>query len=297
MNSNASKLFLLLAISISLCSCKGERGDHAEVISEWIGREIVLPDGLVYRIQDDTVGLNLNRQDFKIVSYIDSSGCTSCRMKLDMWSDITNEFKALTDLDIEVLMIVNTIDTADVLANMYRNNYLNPVAFDPDNVFNRTNTLPPRPEHHCFLLDSENKVVAIGNPVLNPKIKELYEQYITADFEPGYDSVVNPRQAKPLGVDHSGEAVTKSFYLNVGDSAEYTVQAVVPSCDCVVVSVGSASDAGAFKVDLTYTADSVPGAFSRYADVFFNEKDTPERLVVYGFIKMPHAEIANDAKK
>lgn len=94
-----------------------------------------------------------------------------------------------------------------------------------------------------------------------------------------------------------GEAVTKSFYLNVGDSAEYTVQAVVPSCDCVVVSVGSASDAGAFKVDLTYTADSVPGAFSRYADVFFNEKDTPERLVVYGFIKMPHAEIANDAKK
>ena len=278
-------LFTSLVLLLSFLGCKNERVEHAAIISQWIGREIMFPDELVYRIQDDTVNLDLNMTDFKIVNYVDSTGCTSCRLKLDMWTDVVNEFKSLTDFDIEMVTIVNPADIDDISAILRRNNYLSPVAFDTGNVFDQTNSLPPRSEHHCFLLDAENKVVAIGNPVLNPKIRELYKQYITADIEPGYDNVVNCSPAKPLGIVHSGETVTKSFYINAGDSAEYTVQAVVPSCDCVKATVGTVSEAGVIKVDVAYTADSVPGVFSRYVDVFFNEKDTAERLVVYGYVK------------
>lgn len=290
-------LYLLPVATAMLCGCKNERSEHAGVLSDWIGREIVLPDELVYRIQGDTIDIDFSRPDFKIVNYVDSTGCTSCRMKLDLWTDLVNEFKALTALEIEVVTIVNTKNLKGQSVYLRCTNYLNPVAFDPGNVFDQSNSLPPRPEHHCFLLDAENRVVAIGNPVLNPKIKELYKQYIMADIEPGYDNVMNTRPAKPLGVVHSGEAVTKSFYIHACDSAEYTVQAIVPSCDCVEATVGPASDGGVLKVDVTFTADSVPGTFSRYVDVFFNEKDTPERLVVYGFVKKPHAENAKGSKK
>lgn len=290
-------LYLLPVAAALLCGCKNERAEHAGVLSDWIGREIVLPDELVYRIQDDTIDVDFSCQDFKIVNYVDSSGCTSCRMKLDLWADLVNELKTLTDLDIEVITVVSTKRIGDIYSTIFRNNYLNPVVFDPGNVFDQSNSLPPRPEHHCFLLDAENRVVAIGNPVLNPKIKELYKQYIMADIEPGYDNVVNTRPAKPLGIVHSGETATRSFYINVCDSVEYTVQAVVPSCDCVEATVGAASDGGVLKVDVTFTADSVPGALRRYVDVFFNEKDAPERLVIYGFVKKLHAEIAKDANK
>lgn len=285
MNSNASKLFLLLAVSISLCSCKGERVDHAEVISEWIGREIVLPDGLVYRIQDDTVGLNLNRQDFKIVSYIDSSGCTSCRMKLSRWSEVIDELKSIADTDVEVITIVNTDDPQEIISQLHRDNYLSPVALDPDNVFDSINALPPSADHHCFLLDADNRVIAIGNPAYNPKIKDLFIRYIIGDQEVARADLVKRRLSRNLGVLRPGDKATKVFYVTGHDSTGCTLQDIVPSCDCVEATTEVLPEMQSHRITVTFTADSVRGSFCRYVDVFFNEKETPERLTVYGYIK------------
>lgn len=34
---------------------------------------------------------------------------------------------------------------------------------------------------HTFLLDKDNKVLAIGNPIHNPKVKELYLKIIQGE--------------------------------------------------------------------------------------------------------------------
>jgi len=54
-----------------------------------------------------------------------------------------------------------------------------PVCFDEKDDFNRLNHFPGEMTFQTFLLDKDNKVVAIGNPVHNPKLKELYLKILT----------------------------------------------------------------------------------------------------------------------
>lgn len=280
---------ITLAAAIALLSltvgCTDERSRNRELVGQWLGSEIVMPSELVYQIQHDTVGIDLSRPDFKIVNYVDSSGCTSCRMKLSRWSEVIDELKSIADTDVEVITIVNTDDPQEIISYLQRDNYLSPVAFDPDNIFDSVNALPPSADHHCFLLDADNRVIAIGNPAYNPKIKDLFIRHITDGREAATDGGLCDKPVRALGVIRPGDAVTKSFYLLNRDTAAYTVQDIVPSCDCVEATTEALSGSEGHKISVTYTADSASGAFSRYVDVFFNEKETPERLTVYGYIK------------
>ena len=206
-------------------------------------------------------------------------------MKLEIWTDLINELKTLSDIDIEALTVVETPAIENIAGVLKTKNYNNPVTFDPEGIFNKVNSLPLKSEHHCYLLDAENKIIAIGNPVFNPKIKDIYRQSIKANIEQNDDGVVTSISAKPLGVVHPGRATTQTFFLNIGDLAQCTLQAIIPSCDCLEANVVPHPDPGVIKVDVTFTADSIVGAFTRYVDIFFNEKDAPNRLIVYGYIK------------
>lgn len=270
---------------ILLTGCNNERATHANIISEWVGRELVIPDDLVFQIQDDTIDLDLDRPDYKIISYIDSTGCTTCRMKLPMWSELIDELKSLSEADVEVIMVINTDKPNEITSFLQRDNFLNPVAIDGDNLFDRLNELPPKSEHHTFLLDAENKVVAIGNPVLNPKIKDIFLQHITEGYELPYSNEMCKESVQPVGVIHPGDTVQKLFYINNFDTINFTLQAIVPSCDCVSttadftnLSVGETK-----KITVSYVADSIPDYFKRHIDIYFNEKELPERLTVYGY--------------
>lgn len=46
---------------------------------------------------------------------------------------------------------------------------------------NKLNHFPTDMAFHTFLLDKENKVVAIGNPIHNSKVKELYLKIIQGE--------------------------------------------------------------------------------------------------------------------
>jgi hypothetical protein len=66
------------------------------------------------------------------------------------------------------------------LLESYRFNY--PIYIDTADELNRINRFPSNPQFQCFLLDKDNKVLAVGNPANNPKIRELYKQIITGEI-------------------------------------------------------------------------------------------------------------------
>ena len=56
-------------------------------------------------------------------------------------------------------------------------------------ALNRLNQFPSREGFQTSLLDRDNRIVAIGNPIHNERVKSLYEDYLTGEKEP-----------EPLGV-------------------------------------------------------------------------------------------------
>lgn len=276
-----------LVATVALISCQNKKRETAHEFSQLIDREILFPNDMAFTIGADTVDICIDDCDYKIVTYIDSTGCTSCRMKLQQWDELACDFKRYADIDIEVLMIINATKPMEVAYLLKRDGYLHPVAMDSADRFDKLNELPPSSEFHTFLLNADNKIVAIGNPVLNPKIKELYHRVIAADSDDGIFNGTDENISRTLGVVHANDTVKTKFLLTNKDSIAYHIQDIIPSCDCISASarndtiLPNSND----PVEVKFVADTTGGRFCKYIDVFYNEKEKPDRLTVYGYIK------------
>ena len=74
-----SKIIFVLVLIIS--SCADDRSASvADIVSQWEGREILFPENSVFTIQGrDTVDFQFQDAPYKILTYVDSVGCMSCK--------------------------------------------------------------------------------------------------------------------------------------------------------------------------------------------------------------------------
>lgn len=283
-------LITVMAIIASLSSCDTSRKEQNEVVKEWIGKEIVFPENMVYSIGGDTVDPRNLSADFTVVTYIDSSGCTPCRMRLREWDETINRLNSLSDFDVRLVMVVNSSLREDVDSGIENRKFLHPMAEDAEGVFDKANNLPSKESYRTFLLNSDNEVVILGNPVTNPKIEDVYIKAITESSglqSSNAEKRLCPNPVKPIGVVYPGEKVHADFRFFNHDSVSYSIQEMVASCDCMCVtaSVSAMAPSEGIKINTTFTADSTPGVLLRHIDVYFNEINDPIRLKIHGFIK------------
>lgn len=285
-------LFTMTMLMSVIMSCGSGNKEQREIVSEWVGKGIVIPAELGFQVGDIPVDYDFDAADFKIVTYVDSTGCTNCRMKLKDWEKVINSFKSSPDVDVNFLMIVGSDKREEIEKLMKDNNFHQPLAIDSAGYFSKANPLPSKPEHQTFLLDGDNKVIALGNPVYNPKIKELYALLIFDSLNDGKTQGDDEEQicknpVRGIGVVSRGDTITKRFRFNNDTKSDLTLQEITPSCHCISAKVdwkvlkrGEHAD-----IEISYVADSVPQQFHRYADVWFKERPNPERLILHGFIR------------
>lgn len=280
-----SSVIILIGLVLATASCSGRVDKEKEVLSSLLGREIVIPDSLVCRILDTPIDYDMSDADYKIITYIDSSGCTPCRMKLPLWNELINEFKSSEDVEVGFLMILNSEPDKEIIYDIKRDAFLHPVVFDSDGLYDSANRLPAGDEYHTLLLDIDNRVVCVGNPVFNPKIRELYRQIITGSKQQTERGLAaNPNCA--VGIAHPQDTIQKQFLLVNQGSQPITIQEIIPSCDCVTASASTDTIApgNSTTVTVSLVADTIAGSFRRHVDIFYNEKENPERLTLNGYL-------------
>lgn len=172
-----------------LFSCQeNKRENHArKIVNEWIGKEIKFPEDIYCQLveKENPCIDYMNNNTYKVIAYTDSSGCTSCRLKLSDWKQIMAEADSLFPGKLDFLFFFQPKTTeADMneLAFLLQRNHFNyPVFIDIENRIHQMNHFPPEMEYQCFLLDPNNKVMSVGNPTLNPNVWDLYKQQITGN--------------------------------------------------------------------------------------------------------------------
>ena len=279
------KFLVYITLIYLAAACTSHNTGCQEAVAEWIGREIVIPDHLPTYIHSQRLHNMRSDADFRIICYINSNGCTACRMKLGAWAQLINDFNT-GDADVDFLMVLNTNKHNDIQYLLRRDNFLLPVVIDSADIFNTSNSLSSDESYHTFLLDADNRVVALGNPVLNPKVKDLYARIISGDASTITQNHMCRRPVHPLGMVEPGDTVFTTFSLVNRDTIPYHIQGIVPSCDCTSAVAASDTIPPKSSIDITvaYTGDTIPGKFSRCIDIFLNEKDNPEQLKIFGYI-------------
>jgi hypothetical protein len=286
--SKTYKYLLIIIFIVLLTGCNKADSQHNEMVSQLVGKKIKIPDNLITQIIDQPISYDFSKADFKIVTYIDSAGCTPCRMKVKLWNQFIEEVMSIPDISFEYLMVINTRNISEIETLLNRENFLHPIAIDRDNQLIKDNNLPTKEAYCTFLLDANNTILAIGNPVINPKIKELYLK-IMRDAE-GYineDDILSPSTiySQSLGAVKIGDCRKVSFTITNKDKMSHTIQSINPSCDCVsaTTDTGLINIGSDLNVELTFKPDSTIGPFCRFVDFYYNQTDRPERVLVHGY--------------
>lgn len=117
---------------------------------------------------------------FKIVCFIDSLSCAPCTIKgLAIWNELLYISK---NLSYAVIIESPSYRLTDMYEGYQESSFDHPVYIDTCHTFIRHNSfLPTNRLYHTLLLDKNDSVLIVGNPLKNEKIKELYIKVLTSE--------------------------------------------------------------------------------------------------------------------
>lgn len=172
-------LFLIAACSF-ITACESNKSKIRNTIEQMQSAQIVIP----YDKLDCWTSDSLKKESpwknakLKLVHYIDSTQCSSCYLvKKQVLEPLLNLEKESNNKFCNIF-IVHPGDNSrnwKMLANNYKHKSTPTTLFiDSVNVFMEVNpNIPSESMFHTFLLDDNNKVILVGNPIFNKQIEDM----------------------------------------------------------------------------------------------------------------------------
>lgn len=173
------KLKYFLFILILVYSCNTKKKELEQIIETWSTKKIVFPNLEAKYLGKDTIVSEIFNQDFKILTYIDTTGCTPCQLRLFDWKVLIHELKKITP-NIEIIFVLFAKDFEEFEIIQQENNFRYPVFYDRTGKLDSINLFPASHDFKTFLLDKTNNVLAIGNPITNENIFKLYQNILSS---------------------------------------------------------------------------------------------------------------------
>ena len=275
-----------------LASCSESREEAMlRLVNEWKDKSVIIPVRSVFTVQGkDVVDFNYRDAEYKILVYTDSVGCTSCKLQLPKWKQMIAEMDSLTGGRVPFLFYFHPKDSKELRFYLRRDNFTYPVCFEEDDYINRLNRFPSDMTFQTMLLNKENKVVAIGSPVLNPKIKDLYLEIITGKKRVGADKSVTTvsmdQSEKNFGNIPLNEKREHIFMLVNTGNRPLVIYDVVTSCGCTKAEYGKepVRPGETLELKVIYNAED-KGRFRKNLTVYCNAEDSPLKLTVVGVVE------------
>lgn len=291
-------IVIVVMICMTLYSCK-ENTSFAEmkkIVEKWNGKEIIFPQNVSYMFMDkDTICVSSNIPSYKILVYTDSTGCVDCKAQLYKWNGLIEEFEnEMGDL-VSFLFFFQPKSGEDIQTLFRENNFRYPSYIDVDNELNRLNNFPTDSRLQTFLLNEDNKVVLIGNPINNPQIRNLYKQTIKgkekislvdADGKLPITSIEIEEQVLELGELKKGETSKVRFHLKNTGRNPLVLMNVSSSCGCIVLKWIKEPIAPNETTEiLVEVTPNSKGYFRKTITVYCNVEFSPIVMLIKGEIK------------
>ena len=278
---------LCVCMLITSCS-ESEKERLSRLVQEWEGKEILFPAHSTFTIQGkDTVDFQFQDADYKIVTYVDSVGCTGCKLQLPRWKELVTEVDSLTGGRVPFLFYFHPKDIKELRFLTRREGYTHPVCFDEKDDFNHLNHFPSESMLQTFLLNKENRVIALGNPIQNPKVKELYLNLIKGNAKRASKGTLTEVSIDKTVIDFGSfpkeSKQERSFVLTNTGKELLVIQDIATSCGCTKVEYSKEPVrlGETLEVKVIYEAEKAEH-FNKTVTVYCNTKDSPLRLTVKG---------------
>lgn len=163
------QLFILLFF---LNSCTQRKSDVSDAVEILMQSNVVCPWDSMVGIKKDS----FLSYDYTYIVYSDSSECSECVIKNKFYWESLVDSARIRKKNLNIVFIFEP-KTSDMEAFLYRAKLMDvscPIYVDTTKIFRRNNPqINDLSATHVFLINSNNNVVLVGNPLFNPKIEEM----------------------------------------------------------------------------------------------------------------------------
>ena len=230
-------LIFIIFSFLFLFSCSDDKKHNIEaLVKEWNNKEILFPGNPVFtRLVKDTVPYRIPKTDYKVVVFVDSVGCISCKLQLPKWKEFMHEVDSLSDGNVPFVFFFQTKDVRELRYILRRDNFPHPVCIDTEDSFYRLNRFPREMMFQTFLVDSENRVKVIGNPIHNLSVKDLYLKEIAGIEAVSLPVTTIESDSAEYHYGLVGENMTASRKIILKNTGKevFRIKGTTTSCDCM----------------------------------------------------------------
>ena len=232
------KLVPIFCISLLFFpSCQTPGQEHImQLVKEWQGKEVRFPENPVFTRQlKDTVDYRIPEAEYKVLVYVDSIGCTSCKLQLPKWKEFITYVDSVSGGQVPFLFFFQSKDNKELRYILKRDNFRLPVCVDSQNEFGKLNRFPSEQMFQTFLLDKDNRVKVIGNPIHNLSVKELYLKEIAGVKETetlALTQIIPDREEYDMGIVAENETKKQKILLKNTGNVPFVIKGITTSCDC-----------------------------------------------------------------
>ena len=277
--------FLLVTVSCQ----NSERKQIEQLVEEWTDKEILLPERPVFTsFATDTLSYAIPNARHKVIVFVDSVGCISCKLQLPKWKELIDEVDSLSDTDIPFLFFFQTKNVSEIRSILRRDGFSHPVCIDTSDNLYKLNRFPKNLMFQTFLVDAGNRVKVIGNPVHNLSVKDLYLKEIAGIESTAWPvTVIQPDSTEyHYGTIGGNETVDKGITLYNAGKEVFRIKGVTTSCDCMTVNYGwdEIQPGENAVMTVSYKAEE-PGDFWRTITVYGNVAEKSFTLDFYGSVR------------
>lgn len=183
MKINRIITIILLIFVFSFASCNTEvenKRYFKKLVNKYRTKEFItiIPDSVLYKkesISFNQTNLSI-KANVKIITYIDGQ-CHECTNAFNQWKELIKI--AQKNRKLNIFFYVKTNNINEFKKYYYPNKLHNyPIIIVKNNDILKTNNLIKFDDPKTFLLDKDNKVILVGNPIHGSKLMKLYKQEI-----------------------------------------------------------------------------------------------------------------------
>jgi len=149
--------FSFLLFLVGLCSCSNFDNEKK---NQWLGKKLDVPE--------------INYVGKKIVVRFEGD-CPSCIESIKYW-EAFSKLAREKDSNVKLIFYVEVVKEEKFTDLEKKLNFADDVIFDQRSSFYRNNLLkfPHGIEYQTFLLDKDNRILLIGNPIMEKKLLKKY---------------------------------------------------------------------------------------------------------------------------
>lgn len=128
---------------------------------------------------------------YKFVLFTDSDECSSCALtSFYDWEPLIERESKIHKSKIDFIFIFSpkASDLSKLKKKILHANIHHPIYIDSNGVFVKSNDIPHNHLFHTFLVDPNNQVVVVGNPLISDKIRDLMDKVIDGEIEDNHST-------------------------------------------------------------------------------------------------------------